>query len=78
MTKNLILCRNIYFSENIFAFFETSLEGEHLPPIFGKSIDEVLLSEKYWTDEKDPNPDGSFPVYNEEDLYIGRLFIPIN
>jgi hypothetical protein len=78
MTKNIIHYRNVMFSENVFAFFRTSDDkGEYIdPPIIGKELVDVFLKDSYYYDEQDPNPDGSFPVY-EDSVYVGRIFCPV-
>jgi len=78
MTKNIILYRDVMFSENVFAFFRTcNEEGVYNdPPIFGKELEDVFLKDGYYYDNQDPNPDGSFPVY-EDNIYVGRIFCPV-
>jgi hypothetical protein len=76
MTENIIIYRNVMFDENVFAFFQTTEDGTPLTPIIGTKIENVLLDKDYWYDIVDPNSDGSFPVYDKEDIYIGRIFCP--
>jgi hypothetical protein len=78
--KNLIMYRGVMFSENVYAFFETSDSGTALPAIIGRDLEDVMISDGYHPDMSDPHKDGSFPVFSDSDdmIYVGRLFCPIN
>ena len=78
--KNLLMFRGVMFSENVYAFFETSDSGTALPAIIGRDLEDVMISDGYHPDMTDPHKDGSFPVFSDSDdmIYVGRLFCPIN
>ena len=76
--KNLIMFRNVMFSENVYAFFEVSNNGTAFPAIIGRDLEDVMITDGYHPDMTDPNKDGSFPVFSDSDdmIYVGRLFAP--
>ncbi len=78
--KNLIMFRNVMFSENVYAFFEVSDNGTVFPAIIGRDLEDVMITDGYHPDMTDPNKDGSYPVFSDEDdmVYVGRVFCPIN
>jgi hypothetical protein len=77
--KNILMYRGIMFSENVHAFFETSENGHPLPAIIGRDLEDVMIGDGYHPDLSDPNKDGSFPVFSDDDdmIYVGKLFVPI-
>ena len=78
--KNLIMYRGVMFSENVHAFFETADNGTALPALIGRDLEDVMISDGYHPDLSDPNKDGSFPVFSDDDniIYVGKLFCPCN
>ena len=78
--KNLIMFRNVMFSENVYEFFEVSDNGTAFPAIIGRDLEDVMITDGFHPDMTDPNKDGSFPVFSDSDdmIYVGRLFCPIN
>jgi len=78
--KNIIVYHGVMFTENVYAFFETSHNGKHLPALIGRNLEDVMISVGFHPDMSDPNKDGSFPVYADNDdlIYVGKLFCPIN
>ena len=78
--KSLLMYRGVMFSENVHAFFEASDNGTPLPAIIGRDLEDVMISHGFHPDMSDPNKDGSFPVFSDDDniIYVGKLFCPIN